>query len=157
MPSFRQQSEAWLTHLRTRNRRPIPDSSVPGICGALKKWLLPTLGILPLSEVNNDALRILVQRMMAAKLAHKTIATYTSMAKQIVESLTDEHGQPVVDRKWDNDRIDLPIVNKREQRRVTLTKAQIEDLVASCTEEWERLLYRVRCQWPAHFGGLGSG
>src|ERR1022692_5325297 len=38
MPTFREQSEVWLNHLRTRNRRPIPDSSVPSIRGALRKW-----------------------------------------------------------------------------------------------------------------------
>jgi len=145
MPTFRQQSEVWLNHLRTRNRRPIPDSSVPSIRGALNKWLLPALGALPLSDVNHAALRGLVEKMSNAKLAAKTIGTYIVMAKQIVESLADDDGQPIVPRKWDNGRIDLPIVNKREQRRATLTAMQIEALIAVSDEPWERMLYILCC------------
>ncbi len=145
MPTFREQSEVWLTHLRTRNRKPIPDSSVPSIRGALTKWLVPSLGPLPLSEVNHTALRGLVEKMSNAGLAAKTIGTYIVMAKQIVESLADDDGQPIVPRKWDNDRIDLPIVNKREQRRATLTGTQIEALIAVCDESWEQVLYILSC------------
>jgi integrase len=145
MPTFRQQSEVWINHLCTRNRRPIPDSSVPSIRGALNRWLLPTLGALSLSEVNHTALRTLVQKMAEAKLAPKTICTYIVMAKQIVASLADDDGQPIVSRQWDNERIDLPLVNKRNQRRATLDKEQIEALVGVCDEAWERTLYMVCC------------
>jgi integrase len=145
IPKFREQAEVWLTNLRTRNRRPIPDSSVPSILGALNKWLLPALGALPLSEVNHTALRGLVEKMSNAGLAAKTICTYIVMAKQIVASLADDDGQPIVARKWDNNRIDLPIVNKREQRRVSLTTIQIEALIAVCEEDWERVLYILAC------------
>jgi integrase len=144
MPTFREQSEVWLAHLRTRNRKPIPESSVPSIRAALNKWLLPTLGSLRLSEVNHNALRDLVAKM-AASLTPKTVCTYTVMAKQIVESLANEDGQPIVVRKWDNDRLDLPIVNKRDQRRVTLSKEQIEALIGICDEPWERTLYILCC------------
>jgi integrase len=145
MPTFCEQSEVWLNHLRTRNRKPIPDSSVPSIRGALNKWLLPALGALRLSEVNHAALRALVEKMSNAGLAAKTISTYIVMAKNIVESLADDDGQPLVTRKWDNERIDLPVVNKREQRRATLTATQIEALIAVCDDPWERMLYVVCC------------
>ena len=145
MPTFRAQSEAWLHHLRTRNRKPIPDSSVPTIQGALRKWLLPNLGSLPLSEVNHAALRTLVEKMSERKLAPKTIGGYVQYAKQIVDSLADDDGQPIVARKWDNDRIDLPIVNKRAQRHPTLTATQIEALICICDESWERMLYILCC------------
>ena len=145
MPTFREQSEVWLHHLRSRNRRPIPDSSVPSIRGALRKWLGPVLGALPLSEVNHAALRLLVQKMSDQKLAPKTIGTYVHFAKQIVESLANDDGQPIIARKWDNDRIDLPIVNKREQRHATLTATQIEALIAICDEPWEGMLYTLSC------------
>jgi integrase len=145
IPTFRVQSEVWLRHLQTRNRRPIPETSVPSIQGALKKWLWPELGALPLSEVNHVALKGLVQKMSDAGLAAKTISTYTTYAKQIVESLADDDGQPIIARKWDNDRIDLPVVNKREQRRATLTKGQIEALIGVCDGPWERMLYILSC------------
>jgi integrase len=48
-------------------------------------------------------------------------------------------------RQWDDNRIDLPVVNKRNQRRVTLTKVQIEALIAVCDEPWEWMLYLFCC------------
>jgi len=102
MLGFREQSEAWLHKLRTRNRRPIPDSSVPSIRSALDCWLLPYFGDMPLNEVNNNALRGLVKKMIGT-LSAKTINTYTTMAKEIVESLLDEDGEPIYARKWNSD------------------------------------------------------
>jgi integrase len=107
----------------------------------LNKWLWPKLGTLPLSEVNHAALRVLVQKMSDAGLAPKTICSYVTFAKQVVNNLADEHGKPVIARQWDDNRIDLPVVNKRNQRRVTLTKLQIEALIAVCDEPWEWMLY----------------
>jgi integrase len=138
--TFREQSEAWLHNLRTRNRKPIPDTSVPSIRSALDCWLLPNVGDMPLSEVNNTALRGLVKKMVN-NLSSKTINTYINMAKEIVESLLDEDGEPVHARKWNNDLIDLPIVNKREQRRPKLTKEAVTAVIASCETGWERMLY----------------
>ena len=78
-------------------------------------------------------------------LAAKTIGSYIVMAKQIVESLADDDGQPLVPRKWSNDRLDLPVIHKREQRHATLTATQIESLIAVCDDPWERMLYVVCC------------
>jgi integrase len=84
-------------------------------------------------------------KMSQAPLAPKTICSYTAMAKQIVNSLADENGKPLIPRQWDDNRIDLPVVNKRNQRRVTLTKEQIEALIGVCDEPWERALYTLCC------------
>jgi len=138
--TFREQSEEWLHNLRTRNRNPIPDSSVPSIRSALDCWLLPNLGDISLSEVNNIALRGLVKKMID-NLSPKTINTYINMAKEIVESLLDEDGEPSYERKWNNDLIDLPIVNKREQRRPKLNREAVAGVIASCKTDWERMLY----------------
>jgi integrase len=94
--------------------------------------------------VNHSALRGLICKM-APKLEPKTICTYIVMAKQIVASLADDDGPPIVSRNWDNDRIDLPIVNKRNQRRITLGKQQVEALIAVCEEPWEGILYSLCC------------
>ncbi len=138
--TFRQQSKVWLDGLQTRTRRPIPKTSVPSIQSALDCWLIPTLGDVALREVNNAALRQLVNRM-TGNLAPKTINTYINIAKEVVESLLNENGEPVCIRKWNNDFIDVPIVNRREQRRPKLKKEQIRDIIASCETEWERMLY----------------
>jgi hypothetical protein len=100
--TFGEQAEEWLHHLRTRNREPIPETSVPSIRSALNRWLLPHLGEMPLAEVGNKALRGLVGKMKG-HLSAKTMDTYVNMAKEIVESLLDEDGEPIYARKWSND------------------------------------------------------
>jgi len=138
--TFRQQAEIWLNQLQTRNRRPIPDSSVPSIRAALDCWLLPLLGDRPLSQIGNATLNELVKTMVGT-LSPKSINTYVNMAKAVVQSVLDVEGEPVYARKWNNDVIDLPIINKREQNRPTLTAKEISAVVASCMTEWERMLY----------------
>jgi integrase len=138
--TFSQQAEMWLEKLQSRNRNPIPETSVPSIRSALDKWLLPTLGSMPLSNVNNSALRGLVNKMKNT-LSPKTINTYINMAKEVVESLVNEDGEPIFHRKWNNDFIDLPVVNRREQRRPKLNKQQIEAVINACNTDWERMLY----------------
>jgi integrase len=138
--TFGDQAEEWLHNLRTRNREPIPESSVPSIRSALNCWLLPHLGEMPLSEVGNKALRGLVGKMKG-HLSAKTMNTYVNMAKEIVESRLDEEGEPIYARKWNNDVIDLPVVKKREQRRPKLAKEGVTAVIADCGTPWERMLY----------------
>lgn len=131
-----------MEQLQARRRNPIPDSSVPSIRSALDLWLVPNLGNKPLTEVNNSALRELVAKMIT-KLAPKTNTTYVNMAKEVVESLLDEDGEPVHKRKWNNDFIDLPIVNKREQIRPKFMKETVTAIVGASQTEWERMLYTL--------------
>jgi hypothetical protein len=51
---FREQAEWWLNHMQTRKRRPLASSTFETWRCCLDKWLLPTLGDLPLCAVDND-------------------------------------------------------------------------------------------------------
>jgi integrase len=97
---------------------------------------------MPLYEVGNIALRGLASKMNGS-LSAKTINTYVNMAKEIVESLLNEDGEPIYARKWNNGVIDLPIVNKREQRRPKLAKEAVTAVIESCETPWERILYTL--------------
>jgi integrase len=140
--TFKTQAEIWLENLQKRKRNPIPESSVPTIRSALDCWLLPHLGTKPLDEVNNAALRELVTKM-TDHLSPKTINTYINMAKEVVESLLDQDGEAVHKRKWNNDFIDLPIVNKREQLRPKFLKENVTAIIAASKTPWERMLYTL--------------
>jgi hypothetical protein len=63
------------------------------------------------------------------------------MAKEIVESVQDEDGEPVYARKWNNDVLDVPVVKKREHRRHKLAKQGVTAVIAYCQTPWERMLY----------------
>jgi len=89
---------------------------------------------MPLAEVGNAALNGLVQKMVG-KLRPKTISNYVTTAKCIVGSLLDADGEPVHKRTWNNNRIDLPLINKRELRRPTLEADEISALIALSTTD----------------------
>jgi hypothetical protein len=77
---------------------------------SLNAWVPPHLGDKLLSEVANKALRELVQKMSAAGLSGKTIASYVQLAKLVVAS-----GEQIHPRTWNHDFIQLPVVQKEKQ------------------------------------------
>src|SRR5271156_5301116 len=70
--TFRDQSKVWLKQATARKRKPIRESSVPTIQSALDKWLLPNLGDLAVSDVDNASVKVLVEAMDAAGLSPKS-------------------------------------------------------------------------------------
>ena len=138
--TFREQGKWWLNWLQTRNNNPVPETSVMSIRSAINKWLNPSLGELPLSEVGNAALKQLVTQMVG-KLAPKSINTYINIAKEIRESLINNDGEQLYPVQWNNHFIDLPRVVKRLQRRGKLLAEQIERLITNSNTEWVYALY----------------
>jgi integrase len=139
--TFREQSEIWLQHSRTRKRKPIRESSAEDIQRALDKWILPEIGELPLSEVAKyPAMKGLVAMMNAGKLSPKSVNTYFRIAAQIVTSAEDAHGNPLYPRKWNPEKLDLPIVDRKQQHRPTIDEKSMT-LLASCRKPNERMLF----------------
>jgi hypothetical protein len=61
------QAEWWLNYMKTRTRKPLASSTYETWRCCLDKWLLPTLGDLPLSAVDNDPVKELVGKMVVSK------------------------------------------------------------------------------------------
>jgi hypothetical protein len=112
---FMNQASIWLEQMTTRKRKPVASSTLENWECCLDKWLNPTLGDLPLSEVNNSALKQLVATMSAGGLSPKSINTYTQVVKMVVASAVDSEGEEIYPRKWNNDFIDMPLVDKESQ------------------------------------------
>lgn len=55
---FQQQAEIWLHAAQTRNRGPIQQATANGYRSYLRNHLNPILGELPLSAVDNDAVKV---------------------------------------------------------------------------------------------------
>jgi integrase len=137
--SFRDQTKAYLRWAGTRDRRPIKDFS--SIEAALNKWILPAIGDMPLANVNNITVKPLVDTMKKAKLSAKTVNEYVKYVKQVVASLRNgETGEPIHQRKWDNAVMDVPVVNRKQQRRPTLKANAISQLV-KLSQGQEQALY----------------
>jgi integrase len=138
--TFRKQSKAWLEQSQTRKRKPIRARTAVSIQGALDKWILPAIGDLPLSGVDNLSVRPLIDKMSASNLRPRTVNKYIEYVKQVVESLKAPNGEPVYNRKWNAETMDLPIVEYSEQKRPSLKAQAISDLIAASSGQ-EQSLY----------------
>jgi hypothetical protein len=70
--TFREHAKVWMSSMATRRRRPVKPATLFGWQHVLDKWVLPTLGDMPLADVSNAALKKLVEAMAAGGLAAKT-------------------------------------------------------------------------------------
>jgi len=136
--TFRDQANTYLQEAVTRNRKPIRDTV--SIQGALRKWIFPAIGDLPLALVDNLAVRPLVKKMCAGGLKARTVNKYVEYIKQVVKSLKARNGEPVHKRTWDAETMDLPVVKYREQKRPALKTKAVSQLIAD-SEGQERALY----------------
>src|SRR5208283_4372713 len=116
--TFREQAKLYLQEATTRNRRPIQDST--SIQGALRKWINPTIGDLPLSMVDNLTLRPFVRKMVEGGLSPRTCEKYAQYVKQVVASKLASNGEPLYPRRWNADVLDLPLVVYSKQKRPAL-------------------------------------
>jgi integrase len=138
--TFREQSEIWLKQLQHRKRKPIRQSYAVSIQGALDKWILPAIGSIPLSSVDNLSVKPLIEKMSSSGLKPRTVNKYIEYVKQVVESLKSPNGEPIHNRKWNAEIMDLPIVEHAEQKRPSLKAATISQLIQESSTQ-EQALY----------------
>jgi integrase len=138
--TFHEQSEVWLRQLQNRKRRPIRKGYAVTIQGALDKWIVPTIGNLPLANVDNLSVKPLIEKMSAAGLKPRTVNKYMEHVKQVVESLKDPKGEPIHTRRWDAETMDLPVVEDADQRRPSLRADAVSELIRA-SDGQEQALY----------------
>jgi len=138
--TFREQSEISLRQLQNRRRKPIRQNYAVTIQGALDKWIVPAIGDIPLANVDNLSVKPLVEKMSAEGLSPRTVNKYVEHVKQVVESLKDPNGEPIHNRKWDAETMDLPIVELAEQKRPSLKANAISELIKASSGQ-EQALY----------------
>jgi len=128
--TFREQAKRWIASLATRRRRPVKPATIFGWQHALDKWILPTIGDMPLAEVSNAALKLLIETMASGGLSAKTIVNYVQPVKMIVASVVTADGEQVYLRKWNHDFIELPIIDKNKQHRPTVDEEKVCELAS---------------------------
>ena len=74
------------------------------------------------------------------QLSPKSVNTYFRIAAAVVNSAEDDDGNPLYPRKWDPEKLDLPIVDPKQQRRPTIDENTMTFL-ASCRKPEERMLF----------------
>ena len=152
--TFKEQSKIWLEQSQTRKRKPVRATTIPTIQAALHKWILPELGHLPLYEAAKySSIKGLVAKMNASGLSAQTINAYFRMATAVVESADDAEGNPLHARKWDANKLDLPLVETSKQRRPSIT-ADIMSEFAKVKSPKYRMLFILAASSGCRIGEL---
>ena len=139
--TFREQTKWWLDHIQRRKRKPIAPATLELWKGCLEKWINSNIGDLPLSEVNNSALKVLVAKMSDGGLSLKTITgNYVPVVKMVVASAVDEQGEQIYPRKWNHEFIDLPVPQK-DKRNTPSFSAEVMTGLARWKKPRERMIF----------------
>jgi integrase len=86
--------------------------------------------------VQNLSVKPLIEKMCVSGLSPRTVNKYIEYVKQVVESLKAPNGEPVYNRKWNAETMDLPIVEYSEQKRPSLKAKAISEFISdSCGQE----------------------
>src|SRR5258707_10311394 len=107
--TFREQAVIWLDDAKNRKRNPVSPATSESWEAALKKWINPNVGDMPLDSVSNLAMKELVAKMDKGGLAPKSIGNYTQIVKSVVASAINEQGEPLHPRTWNSKFIDMPV------------------------------------------------
>jgi integrase len=141
--TFRDQAEAWLSHMRTRKREPVAPSTLKTWESCLEKWLNPNLGNLPLFAVDNEPVKALVSKMAASGLSPKSISNYFQVIRAVVASAKNPKTRaqlyPIV---WDFEYLDMPVVKREEQHQPSFTSETVAGIVAGSKGKY-RMLYTL--------------
>lgn len=140
--SVSQAAAAWLDQIQRRRRRPIKPSSAATFKSFISKWIDPHLGHFEVADIGTRALRDFVSTLADAGLSAQSQITISGVVKEIVASVTDDEGNQKFPRVWDNERLDLPILNRAEQHAPIVSREQIESVLAS-SDEIHQALYAV--------------
>lgn len=116
---FNEHVKWYLKHVVNRKRNPVKAATVSNWKYCAENWLNPILGEYPLSDINNRALKLLVEKLSKAGLSPQTIITYVGLVKLSLAAAVDENGEELYPRKWNNDFIDMPVIRKQHQPSFT--------------------------------------
>jgi integrase len=137
---FRDAGPSYLEQAQRRNRKPLKPATVKSYESYLSNHLLPTIGDLPLAQVNNKSVKELVCALKGKGLGRKTIIEVIGLVKIVVASIVDDEGTPIYPRTWNHEFMDLPLLGKQKQN--AYTPEQVEMFVARARKR-EAALYAL--------------
>jgi hypothetical protein len=116
--TFRKQGEWWLKSLSARKRNPLEQTTIDNRRYVLDKWIYPFYEGRLLADINNRAMKELVEKM-AAILSAASIRDYVNIVKGVVASALNENGEELFPRKWNEEYIDAPVIDSQRQPSTT--------------------------------------
>jgi hypothetical protein len=134
--TFQMQGETWLKSLSTRKRKPLEQTTIDARRYYLDKWIYPFFRDSLLADVDNFAVKQLVEHM-APSLSAASIRDYVNIVKAVVASAINVRGEELFPRKWNEEYIDAPMIDK--QRQPTTTGEGVEAILAEATGQYQML------------------
>ena len=89
--NFRTQSETFLKQIQTRRRNPVKPSTLASYRSRLNR-ILPDLGEMDLSQIENGVMKAFVADMSKDGLSASAINGLVSLIKEVVGSAVDVNG-----------------------------------------------------------------
>jgi len=136
--TFKDQGELWLKCLANRKRNPLEQTTIDTRHYALDKWIYPFFEGKLLADVNNLAMRELVEHI--SSLAPATIRDYSNIVKALVASAINEKGEQLFPRNWNEEFIDAPIV--KHQKQPSVDRKGMEGILKEAVGQ-HRVLYAL--------------
>jgi integrase len=140
--NFKTQSENFLNAIQTRRREPATESTVVSYRSALNAHILPTLGSMNLAKIENGTLKALVVELSNKGLKAATITKIIAVVKLVIASAVDQNGNQLFPRVWNNDFMDLPIINQKDQTAPVAPVKAIQEAISQANPQ-DRALYAL--------------
>src|SRR5579859_3107281 len=96
---FKTQSMAFLKQIQIRRRNPVKPSTLTSYQSRLNK-ILPVLGQMDLSQIENGVMKSFVAKMSEQALSAATINGLVCLIKEVVSSAVDANGNELYPRTW---------------------------------------------------------
>src|SRR5271157_2131710 len=98
--TFQSQAETFMSEIAHRKSDPVRTNTLHVYRSLLDARILPAIGGVDMTDVNNKTAKLLVGRLTEAHLSPATISLAVSLVKQIVKSAVDEDGNQLYPRTW---------------------------------------------------------
>lgn len=139
--NFKTQSETFLKQIQTRRRNPVKPSTLASYRSRLNR-ILQELDEMDLSQVENGVMKSFVASLSKDGLSASAINGLVSLVKEVVGSAVDANGNELYPRKWNSEFMDLPIINKREQKAPIASTLAVQEAISQSNGQ-EKALYAL--------------
>lgn len=139
--NFQIQSEAFLKAIQTRRRHPVKPGTAAKYTSSLSH-ALPLLGNRDLSQVGNGEMKVLVEKLSLEGFSASTITGVVAVVKLVVASAVNANGDQLYPRTWNNEFMDLPVIDPRLQKAPVATSESITEAITQALSP-DKALYAL--------------
>src|SRR5271166_441226 len=138
--TFQSQAETFMSEIAHRKSDPVRTNTLHVYRSLLDARILPAIGGVDMTDVNNKTAKLLVGRLTEAHLSPATISLAVSLVKQIVKSAVDEDGNQLYPRTWNTRFIDAPRVDPQSQKAPLVPTQTLQEALGAIKDEIRGLI-----------------